>query len=248
MKKQIAQEIIDLLNSGQRETTNLMESLVVDHKLLCSNVLPDFTYPEEANSFGIVKKLRKISFELNNQFGFEVFERINKHKSDVIRSMACLLVEYQNIEFRDKIDLLIPLADDPNSGVREWAWMAVREDFAKDLENNIKLLSKYTNNNSDNIRRFVSELTRPRGVWCSHIMQLKKTPWLALDLIEPLKSDNARYVQLSVGNWLNDAGKDHPQWVRELCDNWLKSSNTIETNKICKRALRNLSVIPTSMQ
>ncbi len=242
MKKKISQEVIDLLNSGEQETTNLMESLAVDHQLLCSNVLPNFIYPEEANSLGIVKKLRKISFELNSQFGFKVFEQINKHKSDVIRSMACLLVEYQNIAFKDKIDLLIPLADDPNSGVREWAWMAVRADFADDLVPNIKMLKKYTHSSSSNIRRFVSELTRPRGVWCSHITQLKKAPWLALDLIESLKSDDAKYVQLSVGNWLNDAGKDHPQWVRELCDNWLKSSNTTETSKICKRALRNLSL------
>ncbi len=240
MKKQIAQEIIDLLNSGEREAKNLMEFLVIDYRLLCLNVLPNFVYPKEANNLGIVGKLRKISFELNNQFGFKVFGQISRHKSDVIRSLACLLVECQKLKFQDKLDLIIPLADDTNSGVREWAWMALRGDFTENLGSNIKLLSKYTYDSSDNIRRFVSELSRPRGVWCSHITQLKKTPWLALDLIAPLKSDNARYVQLSVGNWLNDAGKDNPQWVKELCNNWLKSSNTIETNKICKRALRNL--------
>ncbi len=244
MKKQIAQEIIDLLNSGQREAKNLMEFLVIDYKLLCLNVLPNFIYPEEANSLGIVKKLRKISFELNNQFGFKVFEQISKHKSDVIRSIACLLVECQKMKFQDQLDLIIPLADDPNSGVREWAWMAVRADLTLDLEPNIKLLTKYTHNSSDNIRRFVSELSRPRGVWCPHVQKLRQAPWLAIDLIEPLKSDNAKYVQLSVGNWLNDAGKDNPQWVKELCNNWLKSSNTIESNKICKRALRNLCVEP----
>lgn len=240
MKKKVSQEIIDLLNSGERETRNLMESLAIDHRLLCLNVLPNFVYPKEANNLGIVGKLRKISFELNNQFGFKVFGQISKHRSDVIRSLACLLVEYQKMKFQDKLDLLMPLADDPNSGVREWAWMAVRADFAGDLEPNIKLLTKYTHNSSDNIRRFVSELSRPRGVWCPHVSKLRQAPWLALDLIEPLKSDSAKYVQLSVGNWLNDAGKDHPQWVRELCDSWLKSGNTTETNKICKRALRNL--------
>mgnify|MGYP000299424427 CR=1 FL=1 len=83
-------------------------------------------------------------------------------------------------------------------------------------------------------------MTRPRGVWCSHITQLRQTPWLALNILTPLNQDKERYVQLSVGNWLNDAGKDHPLWVKNLCEEWQNITPTPETLKICKRALRNL--------
>lgn len=240
MQKPISKKIIDLLNSGQKESSNLMEFLAIDNKLLLNNVLPEFNCPELPKNLGITKKQQFIASELNNQFGFKIFEKLKNHKSDIIRNFACYLVGEQNYSFKEKLDLVRPLADDNNSGVREWAWMAIRKDFVLELEKSISLIIPWTADTSDNIRRFTSELSRPRGVWCKHISALREKPWLGIDILYPLRSDSAKYVQLSVGNWLNDAGKDHPQWVRNLCDDWNKESNSIETKKICKRALRNL--------
>ncbi|KJR43596.1 DNA alkylation repair protein [Candidatus Magnetoovum chiemensis] len=47
-------------------------------------------------------------------------------------------------------------------------------------------------------------------------------------------------MQNSVANWLNDASKDNPQWVIELCAQWKTQSDTKETNYIINRALRTL--------
>ncbi len=98
-------------------------------------------------------------------------------------------------------------AADPHFGVREIAWMAVRDAVIGSLDESLALLQPWVSDADPNIRRFASELTRPRGVWCAQIEALKAEPWRALPLIEPLRADSSRYVQNSVANWLNDASK-----------------------------------------
>jgi 3-methyladenine DNA glycosylase AlkC len=238
--KKIAKEIVDQINAGTRESSNLMELLSADFQLLLQNTIPKFQFPKPALEVGITKKYKIIAEHLNAQFGFEIFDKLKNHKSDILKGLASYLLAEQNITFKEKLYLSKLLANDSNAGVREWAWIAIRNDFALNLEDNIKLIIPWTKNNKENIRRFASELSRPRGVWCAHITKFRENPTLGLQILEPLKSDPAKYVQLSVGNWLNDAGKDHPEWVKDLCAQWKNESATKETEKICKRALRNL--------
>jgi 3-methyladenine DNA glycosylase AlkC len=125
-------------------------------------------------------------------------------------------------------------------GVREIAWMAVRAEISKNLNESISIFSKWILDKNENVRRFAIEATRPRGVWCEHIEALKNNPALALPILEPLKSDHSKYVQNSVANWLNDASKTQPEFVIDICKKWQKESNTKETDYIVKKALRTI--------
>lgn len=234
------QERIKELNEGQVEAKNLMELLAIDFNILLGNTIPDFKMPVLLEKSGITQKMRLIAENLYDWKKLDIFEFLAVHPSDTLRGLGCYVLACHNTSFKEKLQLVTSLADDTNSGVREWAWIALRPELISNLEAAIQILADWTQDLSPNKRRYACEITRPRGVWCSHIQQLRQTPWLALEILSPLKNDSARYVQLSVGNWLNDAGKDHPTWVKELCQEWEKTSPTPETKKICKRGLRNL--------
>ena len=139
-----------------------------------------------------------------------------------MRGWACFLVgALPDVSLQARLDRIRPLADDAHFGVREWAWLAVRPRLADDLQASVQALRPWTQDRSERVRRFASESLRPRGVWCAHIAALKSDPAIALPLLEPLRADPAAYVQDSVANWLNDASKDQPAWVRAVCARWL---------------------------
>ena len=116
----------------------------------------------------------------------------------------------------------------------------MRPRLADDLQASVQALRPWTQDRSERVRRFASESLRPRGVWCAHIAALKSDPAIALPLLEPLRADPAAYVQDSVANWLNDASKDQPAWVRAVCARWLAGQPAAATERICKRALRSI--------
>ncbi len=240
MKQPTIERILEL-NMGLSESKNLMETLSIDIVALAQHVVPNLQITLSSPDLKITKKLHAVACAIYQQYGFSMFHTLAAHRSDIIRSLACYLLGIHNICLKEKLQYVQPLADDSNSGVREWAWIAIRNDIAENILDAITILLPWTQHSSENIRRFASESTRPRGVWCQHIRFLRNAPWHALPLLDSLYQDPSRYVQLSVGNWLNDAGKDHPNWVLDLCHKWQTSSSTSHhTDKICRRALRTI--------
>jgi 3-methyladenine DNA glycosylase AlkC len=217
---------IKLLESGEAETTNLVESLAINLVNLIKNKFPFISESlieelESNNKFGFVVRIRLAGELLYKNYGDYIIQQLKKSNSDLLRGMACFSIASQeNLSFASALYLMKEFADDCHFGVRELAWLALRPKFMDDVLSNIKLLVPLCDDESENIRRFVSELTRPRGVWCAHIKLLKEQPWLAISIIENLKNDNSIYVQKSVGNWLNDASKTSRLWVVSLLEEW----------------------------
>ena len=243
--KDIAPDRLARLNSGEAEATTLTECLAVDFAALLANVLPEIgadavAEMQRAGAAGISRRMPLAARLIDEKFGLSIMERLSRHSSDTVRGWAGFMIGAAGMEFDDRLAAIRPFADDPHFGVREWAWMAVRPHLAAELEVAIALLTEWTTDRSERVRRFATEAIRPRGVWCAHIAALKQQPELALPVLEPLRADPAIYVQDSVGNWLNDAGKDRPDWVQSLCNRWLVESPHPATGRICRRGLRSI--------
>lgn len=242
----IPPDVLDALSRGALQSATLTEGLAVDQVRLLRTVFPElspqaFDAAKAACQLGILKRMGAIGALLFDELGSAGIERCQVHASDTVRGWACFMVGAQlDLSVAARLAAIRPLADDAHFGVREWAWMAVRLHLARDLEASIEDLATWTAAPSERLRRFASEVLRPRGVWCAHIAPLKQKPERALPILSPLRADLALYVQDSVANWLNDAAKDQPAWVRELCQQWQQGEPSAATDRICSRALRNV--------
>jgi 3-methyladenine DNA glycosylase AlkC len=252
----VPKEVRALLDLGAIETVNLAEWLVVDQESLARNLFQkenwNFLLQPLEESFGLLKikttpkKMEVLGMVLAQGFPtkaqFEnALRRLKEHRSDVVRSWACFMIgKRSELSLKESLKRIQPLAADGNMSVREAAWLAIRPRIITQLGESLRLLMGFSLHRDENIRRFATEITRPRGVWCNHIPTLKEYPQLGLPLLEPLRCDDSMYVRNSVGNWLNDASKTKPGWVQDLCKRWEKESPTKETATIIRRGLRTL--------
>ncbi|HEX3150342.1 MAG TPA: DNA alkylation repair protein [Gemmataceae bacterium] len=226
-----------------RQTANLMEGLAVDFVALMGVVVPEV--PVEAHtrltigSPSITQRMRIAGELLLEHVGLDGLDALVDHASDTVRGWAAYMIGLApELLLSERFTLMRPLADDLHFGVREWAWMPLRPHIAADVKRAIALLEPWVYEQSSFLRRFAVELTRPRGVWTEHIAELKENPRLGLPLLKPLRADSEKYVQDSVSNWLNDAAKSQPEWVRDLVEGWADGCENLGTLRICKRAMR----------
>lgn len=249
----IPPDVMNAINRGQVATVNLVEYLAADLTQLlpaaASQIEIDCNHPALLAVVARLPSLKPmqrhwaIAEMLLQVLGddHEAELRLASHPSDLVRQWAAMFAGLSpGLKLADRLQLARPFAADIHFGVREIAWLAVRDAVAAEVLLALELLQPWTNEPDANLRRFASELTRPRGVWCRHLEPLKINPALGQPLLEPLQADASRYVQDSVGNWLNDAAKSQPDWVRKLCQGWLKNSEGKATRYICLRGMRSI--------
>ena len=251
----IPPDVLTALSEGQVPTVNLNEFLALDLARLTRNVARDIGLPPDADritdtiamlgAFKPVKRHEHVAralYDLASERADRdaIAHRLATHTSDVARGWATQWIMFSDLTLLQKLDSVRRFAVDPQFGVREMAWMAVRDEVRGALDEALALLQPWVHAEDENMRRFASELTRPRGVWCAPLEALQAQPWRALPLLEPLKSDPSRYVRNSVANWLNDASKSQPQWVDELCRRWSREAPGPYCDHIVRRACRTM--------
>lgn len=262
-RSEIDESVLRALNCGSIQTKNLVEWLSIDRITLLENQLEWIPRSErktfceviESDDRELIQSLSplKQSFQLGllltKTMGIrsETFTLMSQHSSDVIREIAAVMIgEDSSLTFAKRLAWIKPFADDSNPGVREIAWLSLRKYVQADLEKALKCLVPWTGSRNERLRRYASEITRPRGVWCQHLNQLKDNLDLGLPILDPLCADESDYVQKSVANWINDASKSNAKWAVKLTNRWSKESKSLATEKIVKRALRTLRKIEES--
>ena len=257
--EEIPEEVMKYLQAGQLTTVNLTEWLAVDHRMLIKHIVVQLSMQqhhqqfmlEQADQLKETKTMKVIPAiargwlalmdHLRESERSILFQELSTHLSDSVRCWAAYIVglnDERTIE--QKLALIRPFAADTHFGVREIAWMAVRESITNELEKVIAIFKDWVKDENEWVRRFAIESIRPNGVWAKHIPALKQNPSLALPLLEIVKADPAKYVQDSVANWLNDASKTNPEWVKQVCGQWIKNSDTEATSRIVNRAMRSI--------
>ncbi|MFT5675426.1 MAG: 3-methyladenine DNA glycosylase AlkC [Paraglaciecola sp.] len=104
-------------------------------------------------------------------------------------------------------------------------------------EQSFKLLSEWTQDSSQHVRRLVSEGTRPRLPWAARLPEFQKDPTRVISLLELLKDDPELYVRRSVANNLNDIGKDNIDVLVDTSQRWLQDASE-QRQWIIRHALR----------
>lgn len=254
--KEVSPSLKRQLNLGLIDSRNLVELLVIDQAQLLQNALKPLVSKSELKEInklyaphcelGIMDRLRGAAHVLQQVFGpasskNKIYQNFSQHISDTVRSWACFMHSNQDYSAKTCLTHLEKFANDPHMGVRECAWMTLRPYIISDFKSYKPELVKWTKRAEDGLRRNAIEATRPRGVWCQHFDLLKQNPEIAVDLLENVNSDQSKYVQNAVANWLNDASKSKPEWVISICKNWSKNNDSKSTAYIVKRAQRTIN-------
>ncbi|MCX6585434.1 MAG: DNA alkylation repair protein [Acidobacteria bacterium] len=214
------------LSRGEIESATLGEGLAVDFTTLLRTL---GVAAEIDPGLGITRRMTLAAEALLSFHG-----ALERHPSDTVRGWAAFRVGLRpGWSLEQRLEAVRPLAQDPHFGVREWAWLGIRPAIAAEVERAIALLTAWAEA-EPYLRRFASEATRPRGVWCPHIPLLKKNPALGLPVLDRCVGEASKYVRDSVGNWMNDAAKTRPDWVRETCARW-------NVEAVTRRALRSIA-------
>ena len=250
-------DLVSRLSTGEAETRTWTEWMGVDMARLAYAVASELPLGplQEALAMvaptlpghSILKRLSKVGAIVSlavSSLEDASFIHLATHRSDAVRQWAVYAVNdpARLMALNERLLGTLPFAADPHMSVRECAWMAYRPFLLSRIEEGLALLLSVVQSDDFRLRRFAIEVSRPRSVWGKHSEVLKHQPELGRAVLEQVRCEGNRYVQLAVGNWINDASKTRPDWARALCAQWAQDGRKT-TDSIVKRAMRTLRAI-----
>ena len=238
---QVTPELRDRLERQLEPSSTHVEQMALDFSTLMRHALPDLRgVCDQMREGPFLQRMRRGGRLVWECGGWTSLEAAAASPSDTVRGWAAFAVGYvPGLDVGARIDVARRFAEDEHFAVREWAWLGIRDHVVKNTSSFLSRLAPLTLDPDPYVRRFAVEVTRPRSVWGAHVPLLVRQPEEGLHILEPLANDASRYVQDAVANWLNDAARVRPEWVREVCAAWLVSHGP-SSSRVCRRALRSL--------
>ncbi|MHA1870859.1 MAG: DNA alkylation repair protein, partial [Promethearchaeota archaeon] len=151
---------------------------------------------------------------------------VKKKLKHVNTLMPSLIAEYL-VAFPEKIDDILEMVarwtDIGDWELKEICTWAVIKGLKVSPENTLNKLMIFTRSPSENVRRLVSESTRPRTdvKWLRDPTKNDKI----ISLLYELRYDPSLYVRKSVGNNLKDLSKYMPEKVLKIVESWLNEAH-----------------------
>jgi 3-methyladenine DNA glycosylase AlkC len=115
---------------------------------------------------------------------------------------------------------------------------AVRPFIRRHPEITYRHLREWASDPDHEVRRLVSECTRPRLPWAARLPTHIADPQLGVVFLDMLFDDPSEYVRRSVANHLNDISKDHREVALDCARRWSAASTRGEF--VVRHGLRTL--------
>lgn len=115
---------------------------------------------------------------------------------------------------------------------------AVRHFLQRDQARALAIMTRWSRDENDHVRRLASEGCRPRLPWSFQLKALVADPRPCAAILQNLRADDSLYVRKSVANHLNDISKDHPELLLSWLTPWDRDNR--HTAWITRHALRTL--------
>lgn len=116
---------------------------------------------------------------------------------------------------------------------------AIRPLLANEPHRTMRLMLRWSQDDSVHVRRLASEGLRPKLPWAKKSLVALRYPELYQNILSNLRHDGDRFVQKSVGNNLNDLMKEDPTFARAIITAWKKEGLSPATEWIIHHGLRN---------
>ncbi len=147
-------------------------------------------------------------------------------ESNILELYALHIIAEYILAYPEEFEKMVPLiqlyACHGNWIVRETILEAILAGLKKKPIRTLELLSNWTNNSNQNLRRLVSESLRPH-TYIKWLRDPAKNDKI-IDILTILRNDPSIYVRKSVGNNLKDLSKYMPEKILELMESWIKNA------------------------